>query len=134
MASPAFRLITGMVPGTVNTTTQMKGIQILSLESRARILMEPFSSSQRPSHWQTSFPSVQESQLSTNTVFRAFILLLHPRVGPEHSSWLFSKPALLDMNSIGFSTRILALFNLPILSRNTGPNAGFVRPESLYNF
>lgn len=106
---------------------------IMFLESRARILMETFSSSWRLSLWQSSFPSVQESHLSTNRVLGAFILLLHPRAGPEHSSWLFSKPALFgNMNSIGFSIWIPAFFNLPILSRNLGTDAGFVRLESLH--
>lgn len=99
VVSPAFWLIIGMVPRALSTDTQTKGTQILFLESRARILVETLSFSQRPNLWQTSFPSVQESQLSTNRVLRAFILLLHPRAGPEHSSWLFSKPTLFGWES-----------------------------------
>lgn len=84
-----------MVSRAMSTATQTKGTWILFLEARAKMLVESFPSSQGLSLWQTSFPSVQESQLSTNRVLRAFILLLHPRAGRQHSSWLFSKPTLL---------------------------------------
>ena len=54
---------------------------ILFPESRARILMET-SSSPRLSLWQTSFPSVQENQLSINS-FKSFYPALASKSWPR---------------------------------------------------
>lgn len=55
---------------------------ILFPESRARILMETSSSSPRLSLWQTSFPSVQENQLSINS-FKSFYPALASKSWPR---------------------------------------------------
>ena len=65
--------------GTEHSYTDQRN-WILLPGSRARILMETSSSSQRLSLWQTSFPSVQESKLSINS-FNSFYPAL------EFKSW-----------------------------------------------
>lgn len=130
--SSAFRPIIGVVLQAVSTASQMKGTWILFLESEARILMEPLPSSSRPASGRL-FP------LSRKASFQQSFKSIYPALAPK--SWFPAKLltflktnfARLGIRTPEFSLRILAFSNSPILSRNSGADAGFGRLENVYN-